>query len=79
MSDQEKPKKLKYCKVQQLKKRYADDFIQNMNEENYIKFNDFCKEHQTNCFLMKGNRWVLFPNMYKFNDHNFEDNTENLK
>ena len=71
MSDQEKPTKLKYCKVQQLKKRYAEEFIQNMNDENYDKLNDFCKEYHTNCFLMKGERWVFFPNEYCFDDHHF--------
>jgi len=73
MSDQEKPKKLKYCKVQKLKERYANEFIQNMNEENYKTLNEFCKEQGTNCFLMKGKRWIMFPNDYSFIDHDFED------
>lgn len=38
-------------KVQKLKERYANEFIQNMNVENYIKLNEFCRDHETTCFF----------------------------
>jgi hypothetical protein len=66
-------------KVQKLKERYANEFIQNMNVENYIKLNEFCRDHKTTCFLMKGKRWVLFPNDYEYKDHDFNDETGRFK
>jgi len=68
----EKIKKLKFCKVQKIKERYANEFINDKNEENYKRLNDFCREQETGCFLMKGRDFIYFPNDYTYNDHRFD-------
>ena len=57
--------------IKQLKEKLANDFIKDMsNVEAYNKLNDFCNKYKTNCFLMKGKDFIMFPNEYKLNEHN---------
>lgn len=59
--------------IKEAKATLANNFLSDItNENNYNQLNDFCKKYQTNCFLMKGKDFVMFPNDYKLNDHNFD-------
>jgi phage FluMu protein Com len=57
-----------------VKKQLAEQFINEMNEHNYKRLNDFCLKEETTCFIMKSNkRFVMFPNDYTYEDHDFKD------
>ena len=68
--------------VHKLKEDLAKEFINDMNEYNYNRLNDFCKkylEDGSSLFLVKGTRFVYFPNDYTFDDHDFFDQTGRFK
>ena len=61
--------------IKAVKKQLAQQFLSEMNEYNYKRLNDFCVKEETTTFLIKGGRFVMFPNDYTFDDHDFFDVT----
>lgn len=52
---------------------FVRQFLNNMTEENYNRLNSFCEKYETNCFIQNTSRFVMFPNKYTFEDHDFDD------
>jgi len=61
--------------IKNVKGQLAKQFLADMNEENYNRLNDFCRKEETTTFILKGKRFVMFPNDYTFDDHDFFDLT----
>lgn len=57
--------------IRNTKEMLANQFIQDMSEENYYRLQNFCKKHDVSCFMMKGKDFVMFPNDYKYEEHQF--------
>ena len=66
--------------VSGVKQQLAKQFIEEMTEDNYIRLNDFCVKEKTTCFIMKSDkRFVMMPNDYTFDDHDFLDEKGKFK
>lgn len=71
----EQVKKLSEYKINKKKEQLANEFLADINSDTYYKLNDFCRLYNSPCFLCKGNRYVMFPNEYTFEAHDFNDET----
>ena len=58
--------------VKKTKEMLANQFIKEINKENYYRLQNFCTKHEVSCFLMKGKDFVMFPNEYKYEEHQFD-------
>ena len=68
--------------VSRLKEQLSNEFLNDMNEFTYNRLNNFCSkyiEDGSPVILMKGKRFVYFPNDYKYEDHDFYDKTGRFK
>ncbi len=70
MTQPEKQKLSEY-RIKHKKEMLAKEFLENMNSDTYYKLNDFCRLYESPCFLWKGDRYVMFPNDYTFEMHDF--------
>ena len=65
-------KKIPEYKIKKKKELLANKFIQEMNEDNYKALNDFCLFYKSTCFLSKKKDFVMFPNDYTYEQHQFD-------